>query len=268
MNERNDLDGGEEEVAARLSQLDAVRAPASLAPVVLAGVGIVDAYAPVETVIGPMFVAYNREGISAVRPAADRAAFEGSVGTRTGRALRAIDRLPSELERRIAARLSGSGGADLRFDLRRLSGFERAVLEKAREIPRGEVRPYGWIAREIGRPAAVRAVGGALGRNPVPLLIPCHRVVRSDGRIDGYAFGTGAKRTLLADEGVDPDRLEAQAQAGERFWASRTTRIFCFPTCRNARRITERHRVAFTSAAEAEGAGFRPCRVCRPVPAA
>ena len=60
---------------------------------------------------------------------------------------------------------------------------------KALEIPRGEVRPYGWIAAEIGRPKAVRAVGTALGHNPVPLIVPCHRVVRSDGMIGQYSLG-------------------------------------------------------------------------------
>ena len=70
--------------------------------------------------------------------------------------------------------------------------FERAVLEKALEIPRGEVRPYSWIASEIGRPKAVRAVGSALAHNPVPLVMPCHRVVRADGMIGQYSPNTVA----------------------------------------------------------------------------
>ena len=89
---------------------------------------------------------------------------------------------------------------------------------KALEIPRGEVRPYGWIAAEIGRPKAVRAVGTALGHNPVPLIVPCHRVVRSDGMIGQYSLGGPEnKRTILAGEGVDPDELEALARAGVRY---------------------------------------------------
>jgi O-6-methylguanine DNA methyltransferase len=63
----------------------------------------------------------------------------------------------------------------------------RALNNVSLEIPPGEVRPYSWIAREIGRPGAVRATGSALAKNPVPLLIPCHRVVRSDGRIGKYS---------------------------------------------------------------------------------
>ena len=140
---------------------------------------------------------------------------------------------------------------------------------KALEIPRGEVRPYGWIAVEIGRPKAVRAVGTALGHNPVPLIVPCHRVVRSDGLIGQYSLGGPEnKRTILAGEGADPDGLEALARAGVRFFGSDTTRIYCMPTCRDARRTTERHLVHFPSAKAASAAGYRPCRHCRPVAAA
>jgi O-6-methylguanine DNA methyltransferase len=94
-----------------------------------------------------------------------------------------------------------------RFDLRSVTEFERAVLLKAREIPRGQVRTYRWIAAQIGHPAAVRAVGSALRKNPVPVLIPCHRVVRSDGRIGNYGLGGSAnKRAILAAEGVPFDQ--------------------------------------------------------------
>ena len=77
---------------------------------------------------------------------------------------------------------------------------KRDVLGATSTIPRGQTRPYGWIAAEIGRPKAVRAVGTAVGRNPVPLLIPCHRVVRSDGSPGEYVFGPDAKQALLARE--------------------------------------------------------------------
>jgi O-6-methylguanine DNA methyltransferase len=161
-------------------------------------------------------------------------------------------------------RLSGKGRSTLQIDLRRQSEFERAVLLKALEIPRGEVRPYAWVAREIGHPRAVRAVGSALGRNPVPLLIPCHRVVRSDSGIGEYIFGKETKQTILTAEGVDVEGLAHLGRSGVRYYASDTTRVFCFPTCRNARRITARHRVPLGSAAEAHAAGYRPCLVCRP----
>jgi len=108
-------------------------------------------------------------------------------------------------------------------------------------------------------------VGSALAHNPIPLLIPCHRVVRSDGLIGEYGLGGPAnKRTILAAEGTSPTELEALARAGVRYIGSDTTRIYCFPTCRNARRITSKHRHPFRSETQAASAGFRPCQVCRP----
>ena len=104
----------------------------------------------------------------------------------------------------IQRRLDGDRHIRIDLDLRGRTAFERDVWSKALEIPRGEVRPYGWIAAEIGRPKAVRAVGTALGHNPVPLIVPCHRVVRSDGLLGQYSLGgPGNKRTILAAEGVD-----------------------------------------------------------------
>ena len=137
---------------------------------------------------------------------------------------------------------------------------------KALEIPRGEVRPYGWIAAEIGRPKAVRAVGTALAHNPVPLVVPCHRVVRSDGSIGQYSLGgPAAKRTILAAEGLDPDAARDAAPAPVSASSARTRpTIVCLPTCHNAKRITPRHRVPFRSLAAAVAAGYRACRECRP----
>jgi O-6-methylguanine DNA methyltransferase len=170
-----------------------------------------------------------------------------------------------KLLRMVQQQLSGKPQAALRVDLRGLSAFERAVLQKALEIPHGEMRSYAWIAREISHPKAVRAVGTALEHNPVPLLIPCHRIGRSDGRLGGYVFGSETKRAMLQAEGVDVALLERLAATGVRYYGSDITRIYCFPTCRHARRITDRHRVPLRSEAEASAAGYRPCTVCRPV---
>lgn len=86
------------------------------------------------------------------------------------------------------------------LDLSGLPPFQRQVLAATHEIPFGEVRSYRWIAERIGRPQAMRAVGTALGANPIPILIPCHRVVRSDGSLGGYIFGLPVKDQLLALE--------------------------------------------------------------------
>ena len=90
------------------------------------------------------------------------------------------------------------------LDLSVGTAFQQRVWTLARRIPYGRVRTYGWIGMEMGRPRAVRAVGNALGVNPLPLLVPCHRVVQADGRLGGFSAegGVGLKADLLALERV------------------------------------------------------------------
>lgn len=85
---------------------------------------------------------------------------------------------------------------------KRLSQFQRAVYRAACRIPRGQTRSYQWVARRIGRPGAARAVGSALSRNPFAPRVPCHRVVRADGSLGGFAGGPARKRRLLRREGA------------------------------------------------------------------
>ncbi len=245
-------------------------APANLLGMTLVAVGLADLYAPMDTVIGPVWVAWNGRGVSAVTTAVDSDALEAAFRAGSNRPIsRSTEGIPELLATAMHRRLAGDRRIRVPVDLRGRTPFEEAVLLKALEIPHGEVRPYGWIAAEIGRPAAVRAVGTALGHNPVPLVIPCHRVVRSDGHIGQYSLGgPGNKRTLLAAEGVDPDGLEEMARAGIRYLASDTTGVVCLPSCHQARRITDRHRVTFGRLSDAVAAGFRPCLKCRPATAA
>lgn len=243
----------------------AVPAPAHVAEDVLVEVGLADRMAPLESPIGRLWVAWNGRGVSEVDLADDGPAAMTRHETRTGRRTSLAAALPARLTDAIARRLAGERRVRISLDLRGRTEFEVAVWSKALEIPRGEVRPYGWIAAEIGRPKAVRAVGTALGHNPVPLIVPCHRVVRTDGSIGQYSLGgPGNKRMILAAEGLDPAALEDAARRGERLAGSTTTKIVCWPTCRHARRTQDRYRVAFRSLRDAHAAGYRPCKVCRP----
>ena len=226
-----------------LRELREAKAPETIAPTVLAKLGLGDRYATVKTALGPVFVTFNDRGATSVRRAPSARAFERTWQREHRRPIRHVP-----------------APRTFRFDLTALTPFEQAVLRKASEIPAGEVRTYTWVAREIGHPAAVRAVGTALGRNPMPLVIPCHRVVRTDGVIGDFIYGTRAKRALLASEGVDAEDLKG-------YLGSATTRIFCFPTCRAARRILPKYQVPFGTPRDAKQSGYRPCKLCRPAAA-
>jgi O-6-methylguanine DNA methyltransferase len=115
------------------------------------------------------------------------------------------------------------------------------------------VRSYKWIAERLGKPDAARAVGNAMAGNPTPIIVPCHRVVKTDGGLGGYSFGLLRKEALL--------NLE---RAMTPYIGCATTRIFCRKGCAHERRIHPGGRVHFASSADAEVSGYRPCAVCRP----
>lgn len=87
------------------------------------------------------------------------------------------------------------------IDQANLTAFQKKVYKAILDIPRGETRTYKWVAAKIGNPKAVRAVGTALKKNPYIIIVPCHRVIRSDGRLGGYAKGIQKKVELLKKEG-------------------------------------------------------------------
>ena len=237
-------------------------APAGVRAGALLGTGAVDGFAEYESPVGPIIVTFNPDGVSSV-DLADDASLD-RFRERFGREL-VEAHPPKGWDTKINRAIDRGTPGDLPIDLRARSPFQRSILGITATIPKGEVRPYGWVAKEAGNPGAVRAVGSTMARNPVPLIIPCHRVVRTDGHIGNYSLGgSGNKRDLLTSEGADPADLEALASRHVRYWGSDTTGIYCHPTCRNARRITGRHLVEFRSAQEAAAAGFRACQVCRP----
>lgn len=253
----------------RLATLGRTPAPEGLLTRVLTRTGTGYWYAQAPSPLGPVLVGHGPHGIAGVRLAADGAgAFEAWFQDEQGVVIHPEAVLPEEILAAFEARLAGRRRA-IHLDLGGRTPFQQSVLHAAVTIPRGQVRTYAWVAREIGHPAAVRAVGTALAHNPVPLAVPCHRVVPSDLHLGRYSCGgPEQKRQALVFEGLDVDRLERLAGAGVRFLGSDTTHVFCTPSCADAVRIAPRHETRFRSASEALGAGYRPCEHCRPVMAA
>jgi len=137
-------------------------------------------------------------------------------------------------------------------DLSQVPPFERSALEMAAQIPYGEVRSYKWIAERLGKPEAARAVGNAMASNPVPIIVPCHRVVRTDGSLGGYSFGLVRKESLL--------ELERRRAA---YVGCATTKIVCRRGCQAERRVREGNRVSFVSFEDARASGYTPCSICQ-----
>jgi len=165
--------------------------------------GLLDvAYRTVDSPLGALLLAATPVGLV-------RLAFEGEdhvtvlaniaddVSPRVLQAPSRLDDLARQLDEYFAGRRRRF---DVAVDLRLAHGFRRAVLEHLRDIPYGGTESYATVARAAGSPNAVRAAGSACATNPVPLVVPCHRVVRSDGSIGQYRGGVEAKRRLLALE--------------------------------------------------------------------
>lgn len=222
-------------------------------------------YAPMTTPLGQVWVAYRDEVIRFVS-SMDEETFLTRAREALDEPLFREEQPPAVVARRVLAAIEGRRPLPEQVDLSTVTPFQRAVLEAALRIPRGEVRSYAWIARELGHPRAVRAVGTALARNPIQYVIPCHRVIRSGGDLGNYSGGgVETKERALHYEGVDLPRLRDLAQRGLRFRGNAATRVFCLPTCSSSKHTSEQHAVFFHSEEEAFQAGYRPCKLCRPV---
>jgi O-6-methylguanine DNA methyltransferase len=206
----------------------------------------------------------ERADVAAVMAAA--ASFESYVWShfkRFGKELRRAD-LPADLERQVRDAWAGRGVEQPRVDLSALPAFERRVLETLLSIPNGELRSYGWVAREAGRPSAIRAVGNVCAHNPVPLVVPCHRVVPAAGGLGGYGYGPELKRELLEREGVDLDRIERLGRVRAKYVRA-GEEWYCFPTCRHVRGIANEELEPVRDEREAAALGLIPCDDCRPL---
>jgi methylated-DNA-[protein]-cysteine S-methyltransferase len=164
--------------------------------------------------------------------------------------------------REIRGLLSGKTGAlTHEVDLSLVeSPFRRDALKRLCEVPSGAVVSYQALAAVTGAPNAQRAIGSAMANNPIPIYVPCHRVVRSDGSVGNYGGGPSRKIKLLRAEGFQIDnhnRLHA-------VWGHRDTSIYCRPECHVAQRANPLKMVMFADAEHAKQGGMRPCKVCRP----
>ena len=174
-----------------------------------AAAGLVDvAYDLLDSPIGQLLVAATEHGLC-------RIGFEPDTDTELERLARGhsvrVLRVPRRLDeprRQLEQYFAGARRAfEVDADLSGLPPFQQRVLTELTRVPFGEVTTYGALARTVGNPRAARAVGGALNRNPIPIVLPCHRVVGSSGSLVGYAGGLDRKRTLLELEGVTTQRL-------------------------------------------------------------
>lgn len=224
---------------------------------------IADTFSKIETLAGPVWVAFTDRGLRMILRASSEKAFRDAYTKRYARPLEQAP-IPERLRRQVVAATEGRGVDHPLVDFEEATELESEVLHALTKIPRGEVRTYAWVAQQVGRPKAVRAVGTVCAKNVVPFVVPCHRVVPTTGGLGQYAFGAPLKKQMLEREGVDVVQLEKLASEGVRLIGSRTTKIVCFPTCRDARRIREENLVPFHAAEEATAKGFRPCRRCQP----
>ncbi len=153
--------------------------------------------------VGPLLVAATPRGVCRISYDADAEAqaerFARTYGVRVLRAPRAVDAVRRELDEYFSGKRQGF---DLSLDLAAAPEFTRDVLVELARVPYGEVTTYGHLAARVGRPRAARAVGTVMNRNPIPIVLPCHRVVGSSGSLVGYAGGLERKQALLRLEGA------------------------------------------------------------------
>jgi methylated-DNA-[protein]-cysteine S-methyltransferase len=169
-----------------------------------AAAGLLDvAYDMVDTPIGQLFVAATDAGLCRIAydPEPERVveSLARTLGTRVLRSARPVDETRRQLAEYFDKRRTEF---DLHVDLRLAAEFSRRVLDELVQVPYGEVTTYGELAKRAERPRAARAVGTVMNRNPIPIVLPCHRVVGASGSLVGYGGGLERKEALLRLEGA------------------------------------------------------------------
>jgi methylated-DNA-[protein]-cysteine S-methyltransferase len=169
-----------------------------------ADAGLLDAaYDLAETPIGELLVGASDRGLCLISfrsdPEAAREQLARAFGPRVLRSAKPVDRARRELDEYFAGRRQAF---DVELDLRAIPDFHVRVLRELAQVPYGETTTYGALARQVGAPRAARAVGTVMNRNRIPIVLPCHRVVGSNGKLVGYAGGLDLKERLLRLEGA------------------------------------------------------------------
>jgi methylated-DNA-[protein]-cysteine S-methyltransferase len=169
-----------------------------------AAAGLLDvAYDFTDSPVGTLLVAASERGVCRIsfdpEPERELEALAAAFGVRVLRAPSPVAALRRELDQYFEG---DRREFDLRVDLTAMPDFQRTVLEELVRVPYGHVDTYGGLALRIGKPRAARAVGGALNRNPSPIVVPCHRIVGASGSLVGYAGGLERKQALLGLEGA------------------------------------------------------------------
>jgi methylated-DNA-[protein]-cysteine S-methyltransferase len=166
--------------------------------------GLLDvAYDFVDSPVGPLFVATSKRGVCRIsydaEPERELERLVRDFGLRVLRSAKPIEAARRELDEYFEGRRRSF---DLPLDVTFVAEFNRRVLRELARVPYGEVVTYGELAARAARPKAARAVGMVMNRNPLPIVLPCHRVVGSNGKLTGYAGGLDRKETLLRLEGA------------------------------------------------------------------
>ena len=225
----------------------------------LARIGVID------SPVGRLLVAESTRGLLAVQFLDVPGAPDALAALREGFDLVEDADVAARIGREIERYLNGDLHAlDRPVDLSlvRTDFQRRALMRLRRAVPPGAVITYQALAAAVGAPSGQRAIGNTMATNPVPLYVPCHRVIRSDGTIGNYGGGVARKIKLLRAEGFSvarDHRLPAGSVMGHL-----VTHIFCRPQCHAAVRADPAKAVIFANSCRARSAGLRACKLCHP----
>ncbi len=225
------------------------------------------AYGIFSSPLGKILIARSELGISLVEYLESESAAKSHLARLAGGEMRedkaGVETVYHELLEYLDHRRTR---LDWPLDLRwARSDFQRRVLTATAELPYGAVTSYAGIAQRIGTPSAVRAVAQALRRNPVPIVIPCHRVIGNGGDLTGYAGNKiSLKRTLLSLEGVPMAGRARKIERDHMYVRAGADSEYCVPTCGSLSRQSLAGLTLFGSRGHAEAVGLTPCTSCRP----